>query len=108
MTIAAIDNTYTRASYSNYGDLVDIFAPGSGILSTWIGSDTATALLSGTSMASPFVGGLVVYLRVWYQGDLAGSETLCDRLNAMGSNGVVQNAGPSTANLLAYNGAGLE
>ncbi len=40
-TVGATDNTDARASYSNYGSLVDIFAPGSNITSTWTGNTTA-------------------------------------------------------------------
>jgi hypothetical protein len=40
-TVGATDSTDARASYSNYGALVDIFAPGTSITSTWIGSSTA-------------------------------------------------------------------
>lgn len=57
--MAATDNTDTRASYSNYGSCVDIFAPGSQINSSWIGSNTATKILNGTSMATPHVAGVV-------------------------------------------------
>jgi subtilisin family serine protease len=46
------------ASYSNYGSVVDIFAPGTSIQSDWITSTGATALLSGTSMATPHVTGV--------------------------------------------------
>ncbi|MDX8253794.1 S8 family peptidase [Acinetobacter pittii] len=59
ITVAATDNTDTRASYSNYGSCVDIFAPGSQINSSWIGSNTATKVLNGTSMATPHVAGVV-------------------------------------------------
>lgn len=59
LTVAATDNTDTRASYSNYGSCVDIFAPGSQINSSWIGSNTATKVLNGTSMATPHVAGVV-------------------------------------------------
>jgi len=55
-----IDN---RAYFSNYGSCVSIFAPGLEITSTWIGSTSATNTISGTSMASPHVAGIVaVYL----------------------------------------------
>ncbi len=46
------------ASYSNYGSVVDILAPGSSILSTYIPNTTSTRILSGTSMATPHVAGV--------------------------------------------------
>jgi subtilisin family serine protease len=55
MTVAATDSADNEASWSNYGDCVDIWAPGVSILSTRKGGGTTT--LSGTSMAAPHVGG---------------------------------------------------
>jgi cerevisin len=61
ITVGASDLQDTRAYFSNYGKCTDIFAPGLSILSTWIGSKHATNTISGTSMASPHVCGLLAY-----------------------------------------------
>lgn len=58
ITVGATTMTDARSSFSNFGSVVDIFAPGSSILSAWRTSDTATATLNGTSMATPHVAGV--------------------------------------------------
>ena len=58
ITVGSSTTSDSRSSFSNFGSVVDIFAPGSGILSAWFTSDTAGATLSGTSMASPHVAGV--------------------------------------------------
>jgi subtilisin family serine protease len=58
ITVGASTINDARASFSNFGSVVDIFAPGASILSAWRTSDTATATLSGTSMATPHVAGV--------------------------------------------------
>jgi subtilisin family serine protease len=63
LTVAASSRDITsaydiQASYSDYGPCVDLYAPGSAIRSTFNASDTATAVYSGTSMASPHVAGV--------------------------------------------------
>lgn len=58
VTVGATTSTDARASFSNYGTCVDLFAPGASIRSTWITSDTATNTISGTSMASPHAAGV--------------------------------------------------
>jgi len=52
------DSVDVRSYFSNYGDCVSVFAPGSSILGAWIGSPTATRTISGTSMASPHICGI--------------------------------------------------
>jgi hypothetical protein len=58
ITIGATDVRDARASYSNFGSCVDMWAPGSQITSAWISGSSATNTISGTSMASPHVAGL--------------------------------------------------
>ncbi|MEK6301405.1 MAG: S8 family peptidase [Acidobacteriota bacterium] len=58
ITVGSSTINDARSSFSNFGSVVDIFAPGSSILSSYNTSDTATATLSGTSMASPHVAGV--------------------------------------------------
>lgn len=61
ITVGASTIDDRKAEFSNWGPCVDVFAPGEGVISTWKGSAYATIVLSGTSMASPHVAGLVAY-----------------------------------------------
>lgn len=58
ITVGATTSTDARASYSNYGACLDVFAPGSSITSSWYTGDSAINTISGTSMASPHVAGV--------------------------------------------------
>ncbi|MFD9059130.1 S8 family serine peptidase [Streptomyces albidoflavus] len=63
ITVASSDEDDAQSSFSNYGDIVDIYAPGSEITSAWNTGDDATNTISGTSMATPHVvGAAAVYL----------------------------------------------
>merc|ERR1719145_361526 len=57
ITVGSTDSLQRRSSFSNYGSCVQIWAPGSSVLSVGISSDTSTSTKSGTSMACPHVSG---------------------------------------------------
>ena len=62
LTVGATGSADAKASFSNYGSCLDVFAPGVSILSAGHGSDTATATMNGTSMAAPHVAGAAALL----------------------------------------------
>jgi len=76
ITVAASDSADTRASFSNYGSCVDLFAPGVGTTSAWYTSDTATNTISGTSMASPHVAGAAALVIKKYDYSLSPASVL--------------------------------
>ncbi|EAW10612.1 S8 family peptidase [Aspergillus clavatus NRRL 1] len=102
LTVGATNKSNARASFSNYGKVLDIFAPGQDILSAWIGSTTATNTISGTSMATPHVVGLAVYL-MGLEG-VSGPAAVTQRILQLATSGVISDV-KGSPNKLAYNGA---
>ncbi len=98
--VGATGNNDARAAYSNYGACVDIFAPGSSITSLGISSDTATRVMSGTSMASPMVAGAAaLYLE---QNPTASPSTVANRIGLDATAGTITNIDTVSPNKLLY------
>jgi len=99
--VGATTNTDAKASYSNYGNCIEIHAPGSNIVSTYIGSANAVATLSGTSMASPHVSGVIAL----YLGQ--GRTPSIANLQAASTKNVISGLPTGTVNYLLYSDAAL-
>jgi len=113
VTVGASTIADERAYFSNFGKCNDIFAPGLNILSTWVGSKYATNTISGTSMASPHIAGLLAYLlslqpakdSAYAVADITPKQ-LKGHLISVSTRGALTDVPSSTANLLAWNGGG--
>lgn len=99
ITVGATDRFDTRASFSNFGDCVDIFAPGVGIASANAKNYAAPVLLSGTSMASPHVAGVAAL--ILGSSPLATTGQVEARIYEMSSPGIVNNAQSTRGNRLS-------
>ncbi|WP_377470938.1 S8 family peptidase [Micromonospora siamensis] len=100
LTVGATTSTDARASYSNYGSCLDLFAPGSSIKSAWSTGDTATNTISGTSMASPHVAGaaaLVLSANPGYT-----PSQVASTLTSKATTGVVTSPGTGSPNRLLF------
>lgn len=102
ITVGATDSSDTRAWFSNYGWVLDVFAPGVLIPSAVASSDTAIDWFSGTSMAAPHVAGVVAqYLEAYPWATPADAHWA---ITAHATYGVVYDPGPWSPNLLLYAG----
>ncbi|KAF8537942.1 peptidase S8/S53 domain-containing protein [Trichophaea hybrida] len=104
ITVGSIDIDDTVSYYSNWGRSVDIWAPGRDITSAWIGGTTNTNTISGTSMATPHITGICLYL-IAFEG-LSSPQAIRKRLNELGESNSVQQFKGQGPNLLAQNGEG--
>jgi subtilisin family serine protease len=102
ITVGATTNSDARASFSNFGSCVDIFAPGHNITAGWYTSDTDTKTISGTSMASPHTAGVVaLYLE---RNPGASPNDVAKALTDNSSPGKVGSPGVCSPNKLAFTG----
>jgi subtilisin family serine protease len=100
ITVGATANTDTRASYSNFGTCLDLFAPGSSIRSAWYTSTTAANTISGTSMAAPHVAGAAALVLQGTSGVAPAKVT--ETLVSAATADKVTSAGSGSPNLLLY------
>ncbi|KAK6502673.1 Basic amino-acid permease [Arthrobotrys conoides] len=106
IAVGAVSRGHVRGSYSNWGPSVNLFAPGTSITSAGIANDTAIRVLTGTSMASPHVAGLICYLRA--AEGLTAAKDVVDRMLGLAQQGVLNETTLNESpNLLAYNGVEL-
>ncbi|KMU78905.1 oryzin [Coccidioides immitis RMSCC 3703] len=100
-TVSASTERDTRADFSNFGSVVDIYAPGDQIPSVF--PNNARRVLSGTSMAAPHVAGVGAYLMA-LEGISSGQ--VCNRIKRL-SQPRIRNPGRDTTNRLLYNNSGV-
>lgn len=100
ISVGAIDRYEARASYSNFGSCVDIFAPGSDMVGAWFDSTNSYRSSSGTSNAAPLVSGIVAMML--QENPSLTQAQVESMLIANSTQGVLANVGANSPNLLAH------
>jgi len=100
LTVGASTETDQRASFSNYGNCVDLFAPGTHVISDWYSSPTATSISSGTSESSPFVAGVAALCLEMYP--TASPTTIAQTVMSQATVDVLSGVGAGSPNRLLF------
>jgi subtilisin family serine protease len=100
LTVAATNESDQRASFSNFGPCVDLFAPGTNIVSASYSSPTALAISNGTSAAAPFVAGVAALVLEQYP--TASASSVNQTVLSLSTLDVVGNAGTGSPNKLVF------
>lgn len=99
LSVGAVDSQDFKASFSNYGSCVDIWAPGVNILSAVHTSNSGTATKQGTSQSAPFVAGAVATLM---EEGFSGFSDITSELLSRASKGILNNLRTGSPNLMLY------
>jgi subtilisin family serine protease len=102
LTVGSTTSADHESSFSNYGTCVDLLAPGSSIKSAWIGSDTASFTMSGTSMATPHVAGVAALYLDLHPTALPSTVGNAIKVNATSGVITLNNPFSGTPNKLLY------
>ncbi|KAK5658939.1 hypothetical protein OQA88_1756 [Cercophora sp. LCS_1] len=103
IAVGSIGSEDKRSGFSNYGKGLSVFAPGEGVVSSFIGTGTdQTRAMSGTSMACPHVAGLAAYFIEVYGPHTPGE--MKKRIEGFATRGLVEDAGEGSPNRIAFNG----
>jgi subtilisin family serine protease len=100
ITVGASTESDERASFSNFGDCVDLFAPGTNIASAWYANETAATYASGTSESAPLVAGVAALYLEQYPG--SSPATVTQAVISQATVDVLSNVGAGSPNRLLF------